>query len=255
MSALGDILLGDLVEHDAVIGELARNGRIVATELYRVMINMIIQFAPGLVIVDALADSFAGDENNRAQARQFISMLRRPAIKHHCAFLALAHPSLSGITTGRGTSGTTGWSNSVRARTYLETFQVQDKEPDPNLKILRQPKANYAGPGFELLLSYQNGVLAPVVSDARLSHLEKTLQAEEVFMTILKRLFQDGRYVGPSPGINYAPAVFADEPEANMISKDRLKRAMISLFEKKRIIIEPYGEKARGKKRIAEAPF
>ena len=130
-ASLGDlsaIRLIDLVGQDAVIGELSRNGRIIATELYRFMMREIAKFAPGLVIVDALADSFAGDENNRTQARQFISMLRRPAHNHGCAFLTVAHPSISGITTGRGTSGSTGWSNSVRARMYFETVEVVNGE-------------------------------------------------------------------------------------------------------------------------------
>jgi len=141
---LSDMRLIDLVGQDAVIGELSRNGRIVATELYHFMLRQIADFAPSLVIVDALADSFAGDENNRIQARQFISMLRNPAITYNCAFLAVPHPSLSGIASGRGTSGTTGWSNSVRARMYLETVEIEGAEPDPSLKVLRQPKANYA---------------------------------------------------------------------------------------------------------------
>ena len=212
---LSDIRLLDLVGQDAVIGELARNGRIVATELYHFMMREIAKFTPGLVIVDALADSFAGDENNRTQARQF------------------------------------------SARMYLETLVVDGKEPDPNIKVLRQPKANYAAGGFELVLHYEAGVLVPMATGAPLSEMAKQAQAENVFMIILTRLFEQGRFVGQSKGINFAPAIFAREPEAAdaMVSKDRLHAAMIKLFEKKRIIIQPYGEKARGKTRIEEAPL
>src|SRR5262249_47254426 len=156
----------------------------------------------------ALADSFAGDENNRIQARQFISMLRRPAVTHHCAFLAIAHPSLSGIATGRGTSGSTGWSNSVRARMYLETLALEGRDPDPNLKMLREPKANYAEAGFELVLRYERGVLVPAAGE-QLDRLAKQAKAEEVFMTILRRLAAQERFVGDRPGINFAPAIFA----------------------------------------------
>ena len=158
---LGAIRLIDLVGQDAVIGDLSRNGRIVATDLYQFLVREIASFNPGLVILDALADSFAGDENNRMQARQFVSMLRGVGTVYDCGFLALAHPSLSGITTGRGTSGTTGWNNSVRSRMYFETLETDGKEPDPNLKVLRQPKANYSAPGFEMVVRYQNGVYVP----------------------------------------------------------------------------------------------
>jgi RecA-family ATPase len=251
---LGAMRLIDLVGQDAVIGELNRNGRIVATELYQFVVEAIESFHPDLVIVDALADSFAGDENNRVQARQFISMLRRPAVTHHCAFLAIAHPSLSGITTGRGTSGSTGWSNSVRARMYLETLELEGKEPDPNLRVLRQPKANYAEPGFELALRYERGVFVPAAGQS-LDRLAKQAKAEEVFMIILRRLFAQGRFVGDRPGVNYAPALFAQEAEATeaMISKEQLKGAMVRLFQKATICKKPYGEPSKGKTRLEEA--
>src|SRR5262249_12010734 len=191
---LSDMRLIDLVGQDAVIGELSRNGRIVATELYHFMLRQIADFAPSLVVVDALADSFAGDENNRIQARQFISMLRNPAITYDCAFLAVAHPSLSGIASGRGTSGTTGWSNSVRARMYLETVEIEGGEADPSLKVPRQPKANYAAPSFEIQLRYENGVFIPVTNGEPLDRTAKIAQAEAVFMRILKRLTTQNRF-------------------------------------------------------------
>jgi RecA-family ATPase len=254
---LSAIRLVDLVGQDAVIGELSRSGRIVPTELYQFMIETIESFQPGLVIIDALADSFAGDENNRTQARQFISMLRKPAIEYGCAFLTLAHPSLSGIMTGRGTSGSTGWSNSVRARMYLEALEVDGKEADPNLKVLRQPKANYAKAGFELALRYENGVLVPTNTGAPLSAEAKGLQVEEIFMTLLLRLYGEERFVNNKSGPSYAPAIFALEPEATgaMISKKALQAAMVRLFQKKRIKIEAYGPPSRGLTRLIEAPL
>jgi hypothetical protein len=42
------------------------------------------------VVIDALADAFAGDENNRGQARQFIGLLKGAAKNRNCAFLCLA---------------------------------------------------------------------------------------------------------------------------------------------------------------------
>ena len=63
---------------------------------------------------------FAGDENSRPQAQEFIGLLKRLARKQNCALLLLAHPSLSGMATGTGMSGSTAWSNSVRSRLYLE---------------------------------------------------------------------------------------------------------------------------------------
>ena len=253
---LGAMRLVDLVGQDAVIGELARNGRIVATELYQFLIDQIASFDPGLVIVDALADSFSGDENNRTQARQFISMLRRAGTANDCSFVAVAHPSLSGITSGRGTSGSTGWSNSVRSRLYFETVEVDGKEPDPNLKVLRQHKANYSVAGFEIVVRYEHGVYVPVEGgQAQMDQAAKLAMHEHVFMAILRRLFAQGRFVNQVSGISYAPHVFSTEPEAQekMVSKGQLKAAMIRLFEQKTIRLENFGPPSRGKQRIIES--
>jgi RecA-family ATPase len=254
---LGAIRLVDLVGQDAVIGELSRNGRIVATELHRFMIETIESFQPRLVIIDALADSFAGDENNRTQARQFISMLRKPANEYGCAFLTLAHPSLSGLMSGRGTSGSTGWNNSVRARMYLETLEVEGKEADPNLKMLRQPKANYAKAGFELALRYENGVLVPVNTGVPPSGIAKEIIVEEIFMTLLRRLYREERFVNDKIGPSFAPAIFEREPEAAeaIIRKAALRAAMVRLFQKRRIKLEPYGPLSRHLTRLTEAPL
>jgi hypothetical protein len=139
---LGDMRFVDLVGENAVLGELRGNGIISATTLFDAVVAEIAEFQADLVIVDALADVFAGDENNRTQARQFISMLKRPGRDHGCAFLVLAHPSLSGLNSGRGTSGSTGWSNSVRSRLYFTTAQASDgSEPDTDLRVLSVAKS------------------------------------------------------------------------------------------------------------------
>ena len=68
--------------------------------------------------LDTLADVFAGNENARQEARQFIGLLRGLAIEHDLAVVPLAHPSLSGMTSGTGTSGSTALLDSVRARSF-----------------------------------------------------------------------------------------------------------------------------------------
>ncbi|MEI6100072.1 MAG: AAA family ATPase, partial [Alphaproteobacteria bacterium] len=98
---------------------------------------------PAVVVLDTLADLFPGNENDRAQARQFIGMLSAIAIKYKCAVILLAHPSLSGLNSGSGTSGSTGWNNSVRSRLYLERVTQDGYEANPDARVLRTMKANY----------------------------------------------------------------------------------------------------------------
>jgi hypothetical protein len=63
-----------------------------------------------------LAALFALPENDRSQTRQFISLLRRLAIVSNGSVVLLSHPSLTGINSGSGISGSTAWHNSVRSR-------------------------------------------------------------------------------------------------------------------------------------------
>ena len=125
--------LHDSVGADAVLCGWKR-GVIEQTTVMQQLSANIDEYRPELVIIDTLADTYPGDENDRAQARQFIGMLKQVARTRRCSFLVLAHPSLSGLNTGRGTSGSTGWSNSVRSRLYFQTAKANDGS-EPNKKI------------------------------------------------------------------------------------------------------------------------
>ena len=76
------------------------NKRIEETPLFRGLRDKIKELRPKIAVLDTLSDLFSGDEINRVQARQFISMLRGLAIDFNCAIVLLAHPSLSGISSG-----------------------------------------------------------------------------------------------------------------------------------------------------------
>ena len=61
--------------------------------------------------------------------------------------MLLAHPSLTGMNTGTGTSGSTAWNNSVRSRLYLDRVRESGIEPDPDARVLRTMKSNYGPVG------------------------------------------------------------------------------------------------------------
>ena len=91
MADLADMRLIDLVGENSVLGELMR-GRIMPTPMYHALDAFMAKFRPGLTVLDVLADMFAGDENSRPQAREFVGLLKGLARKHSSAFLLLAHP-------------------------------------------------------------------------------------------------------------------------------------------------------------------
>ena len=74
-------------------------------------------------------------------ARQFIGMLASGlAIRYDCAVVLLAHPSMSGINNGTGSSGNLAWGNSAQSL-YLRRVLSQDgqtiMEDDPCMRRFR----------------------------------------------------------------------------------------------------------------------
>lgn len=117
-----------------------------------------ISIKPVHVVYDTHADLFGGNENARTQAQQFVSQLRGLALETGSTALLLAHPSLSGMASGSGTSGSTAWSNNVRSRLYLDRVRDDGIEVDPDARVLRTMKANYGPVGGEIRLRWHDGV-------------------------------------------------------------------------------------------------
>jgi RecA-family ATPase len=251
---LGGLRLVDLVGEDAVLGELVKGGRICATALFDAVVKYISEFRPDFVIIDALADAFAGDEINRSQARQFIGLLKKPAREYGCAFLCLAHPSISGMNTGNGTSGSTGWSNSVRSRLYLEKPKPENvgDEVDPALRLLSVKKTNYGPPGHLVRLRWKAGVFVPEGGMSSLDKAAMKQRAEMVFMDLLRTFNEQGQNVSPASGCNYAPKVFAGHDKGKGIPNARklFKEVMQDLLDRKIIKIEMVGPASRQTKRL-----
>ncbi len=130
------------------------------TPLFFALDRWLSEYRPTLTVLDTLTDMFGGNKINRAQARQFICMLRGLALRHETTILLLAHPSQTGMATGTGSSGSTAWNNSVRSRLYL-TRAVPEGDSDfadGDARKLEVVKSNYGGVGLVLHLRWQNGV-------------------------------------------------------------------------------------------------
>ena len=105
---LVDLHFVPLAGSDAVMGAPeAKTAIIRETSIWRGLVAIVERIKPKLVILDTLADVFAGNEIARQEARQFVGILRGLAIKYELAVVLLAHPSLSGMASGAGTSGST----------------------------------------------------------------------------------------------------------------------------------------------------
>lgn len=255
LSAIGDVramqrlILRSLAGQDALLATPRdRTGVLGRTPLYDALDARMALERPALLVLDTLADFFGGNENDRAQARQFIGMLRGLAIRHECAVLLLSHPSVAGIASGGGSSGSTAWNNSVRSRLYLSRVVGNDGfEANPDARQLTVKKSNYARTGAEILLHWQNGVFVGEELATRAEHYAK---AETVFLKLLAELASQGRRVNTSGGPYYAPNVFAAHPESDGITKRAFKDAMEKLLAAGRVVLVETGPASKRRSHI-----
>jgi RecA-family ATPase len=210
-------------------------------------------------VFDTQSDVFAGEENVRAQVRQFVGMLRGLAIENDLTSMLLSHPSLTGMSSGSGRSGSTGWSNTVRSRFYLEPIMIEDGriEADPDLRRLTNKKMNYGRSGYEITLRWTDGVFVPENGSQTgvgpLAALGVVMEAETTFLDLVGRYGAEGRAVNATPGSNYAPAVFARDQRGKGTTKRAFTTAMNRLFQAGKIEIEQYGPLSRRRSRLVLA--
>ena len=149
----------DLAGEPATIASFSKDGQIKLTALFNYIENVAQKRKAGLVIFDAAADFFGGNENERSEVRAFIGALRGLAMRLDAAVLILAHPSVDGIKTGRGYSGSTHWNNGVRSRLTFTKPDKEEKEakPDPDLRMLELSKSNRSRAGEQIFMRWKEG--------------------------------------------------------------------------------------------------
>ena len=186
---------------------------------------------PKHIGIDTSADVFGGNEIDRTQVRQFISLLRRLAIVSNGSVVLLSHPSLTGINTGTGISGSTAWHNSVRARMYMTAPKMEaGEQPDTDLRELQFKKSNYGRVSDSIVLRYRGGLFLPEGGVSGLDKIAREQKAEEAFLTLLARFNEQGRNVSDkSSSPTYAAAAFVREKEAKGFPSQTWKRPRASL--------------------------
>jgi RecA-family ATPase len=130
------------------------------TDLYRELRDCAVAKAARLVLVDSLHDVFTGNENFRPEARAFVQAMSLIATRTNGAVVVLAHPSLSGLDRGSGSSGSTAWNNAVRSRLYLTVPEGSAR--DSETRLLTTVKANYGRAGERIYLKRRGGVFVAV---------------------------------------------------------------------------------------------
>jgi RecA-family ATPase len=250
----GGLRLMSFAGMDAVLATVLKSGKVEPTALYKAILEEAGDAKPKMIGISSSANVFAGNENDRSQVQQFIGMLTRIAIVANGAVTLIGHPSLTGINTESGLSGTTQWHNAVRARFYLRTVSPDPGEPpDSDLRELIFKKNNYGPISASIILRYRSGLFLPEHSISGLDKLAHEAKADEIFLDLLKRFASEGRNVSHNGNSKtYAPTAFAQEAEAKKLHfrKGDLEAAMRRLFEVKKIRAENYGRPSRPYQRI-----
>jgi RecA-family ATPase len=238
-SLSGKLMLNCAAGEDCVLATVNKQGLLDGTAIYRSLRQSAKDVRPKLVVIESAADVYGGNENDRAQVRQFVRMLRAIAIEVDCAVLILTHPSMSGMASGKGTSGTTAWNNSVRSRLYFSRPEDEEgeEEIENDQRELTVMKANFAARGESVKIVYHDGVF--VLPGSQPAHVREanTQKADEVFASLLATFHASGRPVSPSPSTIYAPTLFEKEAAAKAarIKRNDLAAAMSRLLDQGRI--------------------
>src|SRR6516164_7852315 len=101
----------------------------------------------------------------------------------------LSHPSLQGIASGSGISGSTAWHGAFRFRQYLTGIKPDSGErPDDNLRESQFKKKQYGPLGETIVVRYQDGLYLPVAGMSSLDRAKEEAAAETAFLTTLRVL-------------------------------------------------------------------
>lgn len=161
------------------------------TGIYSQLKFAIEQSGAKIAVIDTVADVFGGNENYRIQVRKFITELRKIALRMQGVIILTAHPSVGGMASGTGSSGSTAWNNSVRSRIYLtrEKGFADGEDEDNNKRTLKTMKNNQ-GPGRgKIPLIWHQGVFER--TDTAEGPV-KQIEAGAALMDCMRRLHANG---------------------------------------------------------------
>lgn len=150
----------DLVGHDSILWERTSYGGQL-TAAFETLAAVVRANSIDVIVVDGVADTFAGSENDRGDIKRFVNALVSLIPADTGAVLLVHHVNKAGAgtATAEGYSGSTGWHNSVRARWYLypETEQTDDGVDRTGRLILELQKSNLGKADQSMTFEWDDG--------------------------------------------------------------------------------------------------
>jgi RecA-family ATPase len=249
---LKDLHVLCLLGEDATLCALGKTGKVETTPLYSRLKEAAIDIRPKNISIDTLSRAFAGNEVDRAQVYQFASHMQALAMAAGGSVTILSHPSLAGMSSGSGISGSTAWHGAFRFRQYLKGAKAEPGEqPDSDLRELQFKKNQYGPMGDPIVLRYQRGLFLP---EGGLSIIEKAARESEVEAVLIgigRKLEADGNELSPAQqSHSYAPTVISRDPQAKGIKKAEFVAAFERLRSSSRLSVETLRQGTTREKKV-----
>jgi RecA-family ATPase len=221
-----------------------KSGKVEVTELYRQVYEAAGDIKPKNISIDTLSRAFAGNEIDRVQVYAFAMHMQALAMVAGGSVTVLSHPSLTGIASGTGISGSTAWHGAFRFRQYLTSVKPDGGEqPDDDLRELQFKKNQYGPKAETIVVRYQHGLFLPMPGVGSLEKMAQDQKDDELFLTMLDQFEEQGRNASATlTSPNYAPTLFSRDPRAKGASKTSLASAMDRLFAANKIHVASYGK-------------
>jgi len=173
------------------------------------------------------------------------------AIDANASVVVSSHPSLTGLASKSGLSGSTAWHASVRARAWLRNrTTAEGDEPDPDTRELCFFKNQYGALSETVVLRWKNGLYVPEPRPGSLEQMAADKKIDDLFLSLLGRFNEQGQNVSHNTGTNYAPAKFAKHPDAQGTKSQTFATAMQRLLDRKQINIQAFGPPSRNQSRL-----
>jgi len=188
---------------------------------------------PALLILDNIAQLYAGLENDRFEVTMFVNLLTGIARRFDCSVLLLGHVAK---LAGSEYSGSTAWEAALRVRLWIE-------RRDDGVVELHRRKANYSSLD-RVSLEYRDGAFAEV-DDAAVGAAgsQAAAQAEAVVLDALDTF--TAREVATSQvptARTFLPRLAAREGLLNGCSEVAAGRALAALIDRGELVVgQPLG--------------
>lgn len=198
------------------------------TPLGRKIERLVERHKVGLLILDNASQIAGIDHNAVDEVAPFAHWLGTLAKRNDGAVVLLHHTNKA----GQDYLGSVAYNNQFRSRMLLAR---PDESHDLDVRVLTNPKANYAQAGNGIEIRWFKGAFVrdedlPQGQRAELAEVGRANAENAAFLRCLAQRTIERRHVSEKVGANYAPKLFATMPEAKGVKKERLIAAMDRLF-------------------------